>query len=50
MAAHCILDGNALFTDFKGTLTEQYFMQQLMVKPSLSTIGRQKTHEAKLTS
>lgn len=33
---HCILDGNALFTDFKGALTEQYVMQQLMVKPSLS--------------
>ena len=34
--AQSILDANALFTDFKGALTEQYVMQQLMIKPNLS--------------
>ena len=31
-----ILDGNALFSDFKGALTEQYVLQQLITDPSLS--------------
>lgn len=34
--AQSILDANALFTDFKGALTEQYVTQQLMIKPNLS--------------
>lgn len=34
--AQSLLDGNALFSDFKGALTEQYVLQQLLVKSSLS--------------
>ena len=34
--AQSILDGNALFSDFKGALTEQYVLQQLITDPSLS--------------
>lgn len=31
-----ILSGNALFSDFKGALTEQYVLQQLKTRPHLS--------------
>lgn len=31
-----LLEGNVLFSDFKGALTEQYVMQQLKENPSLS--------------
>ncbi len=31
-----LLSGNMLFADFKGALTEQYVLQQLMTNPSLS--------------
>lgn len=31
-----LLEGNVLFSDFKGALTEQYVMQQLKESPSLS--------------
>lgn len=31
-----LLDGNALFTEFKGALTEQYVLQQLKTLPDLS--------------
>lgn len=31
-----LLDGNVLFSDFKGALTEQYVLQQLKEKSSLS--------------
>ncbi len=31
-----IVQGNALFNDFKGALTEQYVLQQLKTIPSLS--------------
>ena len=31
-----ILEGNSLFADFKGALTEQYVLQQLKTDPSLS--------------
>lgn len=31
-----LLGGNALFSDFKGALTEQYVLQQLKTNPSLS--------------
>lgn len=34
--AQSLLDGNVLFSDFKGALTEQYVLQQLLVKSSLS--------------
>lgn len=34
--AQSILDGNALFSDFKGALTEQYVLQQLEIDSSLS--------------
>lgn len=34
--AQSLLDGNALFSDFKGALTEQYVLQQLLGKSSLS--------------
>ncbi len=34
--AQSIMDGNALFSDFKGALTEQYVLQQLITDPSLS--------------
>ncbi len=34
--AQSILEGNMLFTDFKGALTEQYVLQQLKVLSSLS--------------
>ena len=34
--AQSILDGNALFSDFKGALTEQYVLQQLITNSSLS--------------
>lgn len=34
--AQSLLNGNALFSDFKGALTEQYVLQQLLVKSSLS--------------
>lgn len=34
--AQSLLDGNVLFSDFKGALTEQYVLQQLLVKLSLS--------------
>lgn len=34
--AQSLLDDNALFSDFKGALTEQYVLQQLLVKSSLS--------------
>jgi predicted AAA+ superfamily ATPase len=30
-----LLDGNTLFTEFKGALTEQYVLQQLMTLPNL---------------
>ena len=32
-----LLDGNALFKEFKGALTEQYVLQQLKTVPSVST-------------
>lgn len=32
-----LLDGNDLFTEFKGALTEQYVMQQLAALPGIST-------------
>jgi len=31
-----ILDGNALFKEFKGALTEQYVLQQLMIQKSIT--------------
>ncbi len=34
--AQSLLGGNALFSDFKGALTEQYVLQQLKTFPSLS--------------
>lgn len=34
--AQSLLDGNVLFSDFKGALTEQYVLQQLLVRSSLS--------------
>ena len=34
--AQSIMDGNALFSDFKGALTEQYVLQQLITDSSLS--------------
>lgn len=34
--AQSLLNGNTLFSDFKGALTEQYVMQQLKTNPSLS--------------
>ena len=34
--AQSIMDGNALFSDFKGALTEQYVLQQLTTDSSLS--------------
>ena len=34
--AQSLLDGNVLFSDFKGALTEQYVLQQLLGKSSLS--------------
>lgn len=34
--ANTLLGGNALFSDFKGALTEQYVLQQLKAIPSLS--------------
>ncbi len=34
--AQSILEGNALFSDFKGALTEQYVLQQLITNSSLS--------------
>lgn len=34
--AQSLLGGNMLFSDFKGALTEQYVLQQLMTNPSLS--------------
>lgn len=34
--AQSLLSGNALFSDFKGALTEQYVLQQLKANPSLS--------------
>ncbi|MFI3209056.1 MAG: DUF4143 domain-containing protein, partial [Eubacteriales bacterium] len=37
LRATSILDGNALFTEFKGALTEQYVLQQLIPIKSLST-------------
>lgn len=35
--AQSLLNGNVLFADFKGALTEQYVLQQLKTNPSLST-------------
>ena len=32
-----LLDGNALFTEFKGALTEQYVLQQLKTVPGIET-------------
>jgi predicted AAA+ superfamily ATPase len=32
-----LLDGNALFTEFKGALTEQYVLQQLKTLPDIET-------------
>jgi predicted AAA+ superfamily ATPase len=32
-----LLDGNALFAEFKGALTEQYVLQQLMTVPGIET-------------
>lgn len=34
--AQSLLNGNVLFSDFKGALTEQYVLQQLKTNPSLS--------------
>ena len=34
--AKSIIDGNALFQEFKGALTEQYVLQQLLTNPQLS--------------
>ena len=34
--AKSIIDGNALFQEFKGALTEQYVLQQLLINPQLS--------------
>ncbi len=34
--AQSVLNGNVLYSDFKGALTEQYVMQQLKTNPSLS--------------
>lgn len=34
--AQSLLEGNVLFSDFKGALTEQYVLQQLKEKSSLS--------------
>ena len=34
--AKSIIDGNALFQEFKGALTEQYVLQQLVTNPQLS--------------
>lgn len=31
LRAHTLIDGNALFTEFKGALTEQYVCQQLKI-------------------
>ena len=36
LPAHILLDGSAMFTDFKGALTEQYVLQQLMADNRLS--------------
>ena len=36
LPAHILLDGSAMFTDFKGALTEQYVLQQLMAVDRLS--------------
>ena len=36
LPAHILLDGSAMFTDFKGALTEQYVLQQLMADDRLS--------------
>lgn len=35
LQARTLLDGNALFTEFKGALTEQYVIQQLVTIPDL---------------
>jgi predicted AAA+ superfamily ATPase len=32
-----LMDGNALFSEFKGALTEQYVLQQLMTMPGVDT-------------
>lgn len=37
LSAKTILDGNDMFVEFKGALTEQYVMQQLATIPQLST-------------
>lgn len=34
--AQSLLNGNVLFSDFKGALTEQYVLQQLCTSPSMS--------------
>lgn len=34
--AKTLLEGNAIFTEFKGSLTEQYVLQQLMINSDLS--------------
>ena len=36
LPAHILLDGSAMFTDFKGALTEQYVLQQLVADNRLS--------------
>ena len=36
LKASTIVDGNVIFTEFKGALTEQYVMQQLATNPELS--------------
>ncbi len=36
LSARTLLDGNALFTEFKGALTEQYVAQQLVTIPELN--------------
>ena len=46
-----LLDGDRLFTEFKGALTEQYVLQQLKTRAaSTYTIGAPSVHPPKLIS